>query len=154
MRRDAGDESERNLQRISLRLGELLQTREARRAELLQRRERERHLGLVPRGAQHLEALRAGGGVLEQRRLADAGFAVHDDRLTLAVARRHEQSINCLAFACPPQQRASSILLEADRRPCHVRKTTARSNEGVRVDELFVRRDLGAPVRTQRLWVS
>jgi len=57
-------------------------------AQLMQARERELHLRLEARGAGDPQIACGPGGVLEQRSLADPGFAADHEHAAVVVAKR------------------------------------------------------------------
>ena len=107
--RCAGHKPERDAERFALRLGQLRQLREARRAKLLQRREWKLAFRLAANGAQHFEVARARDHVLQERRLADAGLAVDDDCLAPAFTRIVEQLIERAALHLATEEGGPSI---------------------------------------------
>jgi hypothetical protein len=74
------------------------------RKHLMQRRERQLHLGFDPHGACDLQVRRGLDGVLQQRRLADAGLASHDQRVALALAKGREHIVEPRALDTAPAQ--------------------------------------------------
>ncbi len=97
-------EAEGGLQGRSLRIGEVSEVIEERRAQLVQPPEGQLHLGLDSGRAHHSAALRAVGRVLQQRGLADTGLAPqHQDR-AVAVAHFGQLPVQYRAFALPSPQ--------------------------------------------------
>ena len=76
-------EAERRLERITLWLGQSLPQVEHRGAQLMQARIRELHLVLDAGRSRDATPGRALHDVLQQRRLADARLAAHDQDLAL-----------------------------------------------------------------------
>ena len=103
-RRRSGAEPERDGERVALRIGQTLDELEDRRTELLERRVVELHLPLDARGPDDAEVLARLDRVLEQRGLADAGVAVHDEDGAVTVPRGIQQPLEHLALALPAEQ--------------------------------------------------
>jgi hypothetical protein len=98
----APTQPERDAQRVSLRLGQLLPELEERSAQLLGRGERELHVRLDPdRPGDSKSAGRS--GALEQRGLADARLASHHQYASLPGANAIQQPVEDLALACPTE---------------------------------------------------
>ena len=94
----------RDIQCLVLRTRQALTEREDRRAELLDTGERELHLPLDPGAAHDPHVRRLRDRVVQQRCLADAGFAVHDERAAAPVAGRLHQPAQGRSLAIPTQQ--------------------------------------------------
>ena len=101
IRRRPGADAERGLQRIALRHREALEAIQHRREQLMQPGEGELHLRLDAGGTHHAAARRLLDHVFQQRRLAHARLAAHDQRPALARANRFDQPVEHLAFAAP-----------------------------------------------------
>ena len=97
----AGGEAERGAKGVPLRIGQVLQPVQHRRAQLLEPRERKLHLGLHSRRAGHAEPRRAPHRIVEECRLPDAGLTAHDQYLALTGPDPIEQLVEGLAFATP-----------------------------------------------------
>jgi hypothetical protein len=90
-----------------LGLREALHKLKERGTQLLNRRERELHLRLHPEGSRDAKLAPMLDGVLEQRGLADARFAMHHQHAAAPGARAVKQSVERLALAFPAEQRSS-----------------------------------------------
>ena len=90
--------------RVALRFGERVEAIEQRCDQLVERRERELHLGLDARGAEHVEARRRALEVAEQRALADPRITADHEHPTLPVADSVEQVLELVALLRPPDQ--------------------------------------------------
>ena len=91
-------EAERRRERITLRAGQPLPQIKHRGAQLMQTRIRELHLVLVARRSRDATARGVLHQVLQQRRLADARLAAHDQYLALTRAHAGQQSIQSVAL--------------------------------------------------------
>lgn len=91
--RGAGAATERDVQRVALRSGQPIEVFQQRRAELLQRGERELHLALHTGHSRSAEPRRALQQEVEQRGLADTGFAPQHEHLALARAGEGRQTL-------------------------------------------------------------
>ena len=100
---------EGDAQRILLRAGQPVQPAEHGRAQLMQARERKLHLRLDARRAHDAAPRRALRQVLQQCRLAEAGFASQDQYAAVARLDADEQPVQRLALAAPATQRRSAI---------------------------------------------
>jgi hypothetical protein len=108
---------ERDPQGFRLRRGERADPVEHRRAQLMDPGERELHLRLHARDLREPEARDLTGGVLHQRRLADARFAADDEDGALPAPRRGEQPVEPLALAGPAEERRAGRGHHRDREP-------------------------------------
>ena len=104
VRRRPGTEAERGPQRSALGSRETLEAAQHRRAQLVQPGERELHLRLDPGGAGHSAARGVLDQVVQQRRLANARFAVHHQDPALTRASSFDEPVEHLAFAPPPPE--------------------------------------------------
>jgi len=98
IRRRAGRESERDAERLALRLGQAVQKVQEGRAKLLSRGERDLHLCLDadrPGEAKRASGLRR---ILEQGGLADARFAVEHQHAPASAARAVQQPVERRTF--------------------------------------------------------
>jgi hypothetical protein len=92
-------QAERDAESGLLRLWELAEPAEHRRAELMQSRERQLHLGLDPGDPRDPEAGRLTRAVVQQGRLADTCLPADDQDRTLAAAHVLQQPVELLALA-------------------------------------------------------
>ena len=104
VRRLPGAESERDGKRIALRLREPLHEVEDRRAQLLERRVRELHLPLDADRPQDAQLAPLPQRLLQQRGLAGAGLAMHDEDAAVPAARSPEQPGEDLALTLSAEQ--------------------------------------------------
>ena len=102
--RGASDESERDAKRVVLGLRQTFQEVETRVAQLVNRCERELHLRLHPGRPRDPKLARSLDRVLEQRRLADARFAIHHQHAAAPPAHAVQQPVEHLALAFPADQ--------------------------------------------------
>jgi hypothetical protein len=96
---------------------------EQRHAQLVQARERELHLGLDAHRAHRAEPGCRFSGMLQQRGLADAGFAAHHERDAAPGPCLGEQPFDRLAFGAPTQEHRLVLL----RTPAGVRQLRSPS---------------------------
>ncbi|HEY6762058.1 MAG TPA: hypothetical protein VI318_21335 [Baekduia sp.] len=104
VRRGAGRDAHRDVQRVALRLRQPVEPVQQRRAQPLDPGERQLHLGLdavEPRDAQPRGLPR---GVAQQRRLPDARLAPDDQDGAPACARLREHPVEDLPLAGPAQE--------------------------------------------------
>ncbi len=104
-------EPERLAQRVPLRAGKPTQPVEHRAAELMHAGERELHLGLHAGGASDAPAGCPLDDVLQQRGLADARLAAHDQHLALTRPHASQQPIQRLALAASTKQSARTLAI-------------------------------------------
>ena len=104
VRSRARAEPEGDIERVALRTRQSLTECKDRRAELLNRSERELHLALDPGGADDSQRRGLLDRVVEQRRLADAGLAMDDERAAVSVAGGLHQPVKGRSLALPAQQ--------------------------------------------------
>src|SRR4051794_14007528 len=104
IRRPSRAQAKRNFHRLSLRIRQVLDEIEARRAQLLERREREFHLPFDSVGASDPEVRSRPNRILEQGGLADARVPVYDEDAAVAVPRGSQQAVEPLALALPAKQ--------------------------------------------------
>lgn len=97
------------------------------RAELVHARERELHLGLDSYGARDATARGLCHEVLDERGLADAGFAAEDEHATVTVPNIVEESIERIALVV-----AAAELCRAKRAGRSHRQSFGSSGMGVR----------------------
>lgn len=71
--------------------------------------ERQLQLGFDARSAQHPELVAEVGGVGEQRRLADSGFATEYQRAALPVTRRRDEVFDARPLWSPAVQHAPIV---------------------------------------------
>jgi hypothetical protein len=100
-------EPERDFKRVVLGLGQALGELRERRAQLLDRRVRELHFRLDSDGPCDPKLGCGLDGVLEQRGLADAWFAMHDQGAGTSGANSVEQPVEDSALGFPAEQRSS-----------------------------------------------
>jgi hypothetical protein len=105
-----GTEAERNTKGISMRRWQLLQGLQARNAKLLGRGKRKFFLGFIPDRPEYVKPLSRLHRVVQQCRLANAGFAKYDDRAPVSGAGGVQNSIEHLALALSPEQGGRGIL--------------------------------------------
>ena len=98
------DQPERGPQRVGLRARESLQPVEQRGAELVQAGERELHLGLDADGPSDLAVRSRVQQIRQQRGLADARLASHDEDAALPGTDALQEPIQHLTLAAPPTQ--------------------------------------------------
>ena len=103
----ARNQSERDAKRVVLGLRETVHKVEERGTQLLNRRERELHLRLDPGRPGDPKLARSLDRVLEQRRLADARFAMHHQHAAAPAAHAVQQSIEHLPLAFAAEQQPS-----------------------------------------------
>jgi hypothetical protein len=111
-------------QGVTLRARQALEPVEHGRAQLVQSRERQLHLRLHARRPRNAAPRRLPGDVVEQRRLAHAGFAAQDEHTTLARPHSRHQAIEQLALAAPAAQLRAGIAA----RHIHRRSVRSRHN--------------------------
>jgi hypothetical protein len=104
IRRGARDQSERDGKRLVLGLRETVRKVEERGTQLLSRRERELHLRFDPGRPGDPKLARSLDRILEERRLADARFAMHDQHAAAPAAHAVQQPVEHLALAFPAEQ--------------------------------------------------
>jgi hypothetical protein len=104
IRRGPRDESERHAKRLVLRLRETVHKVEERGTQLLNRCERELHLGFDPGRPGDPQPARSLDRVVEQRRLADARFAMHHQHTATPAAHAVQEPVEHLALAFPAEQ--------------------------------------------------
>ena len=104
VRRGSRDESERDAKRLVLRLWEALYKLEERGAQLLNRGERELHLRFDPGRLGGPKLARSLDRVVEQRRLADARFAMHYQHAAVPAAHAVQQPVEHLPLTLPAEQ--------------------------------------------------
>ena len=98
------NQPERDGERVVLGRREARHELEERSTELLSRGERELHLRLDSRHLRDPESAPSLGRVLEEGRLADAGFAMHHQYAATAAARAVQESVEHPAFAFAAEQ--------------------------------------------------
>jgi hypothetical protein len=104
IRRPAGAQPERDLERVALGIRQVPEVVEARRAQLVERRERKLHLPFDPDRAGDPEVRSRLDRMVEQRGLADARLAVHREHAAVTLARRLQHAAEHLALALPTEQ--------------------------------------------------
>ena len=104
-------------QRVALRLGKSCEPVVERPEQPLQRSERQRRLGLHTRRAQHPEAVRTLDRICQERRLADAGDAVHDQGTAMPCSSSVDQCRDRRALGIPPGQHAPDGTCQRRCRP-------------------------------------
>ena len=109
VRRRPRPEPEGDIERVALRTRQSLSEGIDRRAELLNRGERELHLALDSGGAHDPQRRGLLDQVVEERRLADAGFAMDDECAAMTVARGLHQPVDGRLLALPAQQLHSAL---------------------------------------------
>ena len=97
-------DAERRPQGIALRRGQTIEGLEHWRAQLVQRGEGQLHLRLDANGAHDPTVRRARRQVVQQRGLADAGFAVDDERSALTGSKGFDELIEHAAFGAASDQ--------------------------------------------------
>jgi hypothetical protein len=103
-RRRSRDQPECDSERVALRVGKTVDELEDRRAELVQRRVVEIELPFDARSPDDVKVFGGLDGVLEQRRLANAGVSVHHEDGAVAAARGIQQPVEHRALALPAEQ--------------------------------------------------
>ncbi|HWD76182.1 MAG TPA: hypothetical protein VG371_13655 [Solirubrobacteraceae bacterium] len=98
------NQSERDAKRVVLGLRETVQKVQERGTQLLNRRERELHLRFGPGRPRDPKPPRSLDRVLEQRRLADARFAMHHPHAATPAAHAVQQPVEHLPLAFPADQ--------------------------------------------------
>jgi hypothetical protein len=96
--------SKRDAKRLVVGLRETVQTLEERGTQLLNRRERELHIRFDAGRPGDPKRTPSLDRILEQRRLADAGFAMHHQRAATTAAHAVQQPVEYLALAFPAEQ--------------------------------------------------
>ena len=104
IRRAAVTQTERSAKRTALRAGKVVQAIEERLAQLLQPRVRELHLRLDADRPGNAAPGRTLHQVLQQRALADPGFAAQHQRPARTRAHTRHQLIQRGALAAPAEQ--------------------------------------------------
>jgi hypothetical protein len=102
-------QSERHAQRILLRLRQRAELAEHRRAQLMQPGEGELHLRLHTRGSCDPASRRPVGRVFQQRRLADARLATHDQHRALPVSGLPKEGVQRFALALATTEHEASL---------------------------------------------
>jgi hypothetical protein len=97
-------DAERRPQGIPLRRGQAIEALEHRRAQLMQRGEGEFHLRLDANGAHDPTVRRARRQVVQQSGLANAGFAMDDERSTLTGSKGFDELLEHAAFGAASDQ--------------------------------------------------
>ena len=93
----------------------------------------------MPAPAQHRHPRSTAGGVVQQRRLADAGFAAQDHRAADPCAPSAEQRVDgCLLFVAAPQH---ALTIPTGRRAARV---LTRNGRNLAPDDRS-RREVAAP---------
>jgi hypothetical protein len=134
-------QGERRLQRIALGGREPIEPVEERRAELVEPGERELHLGLDTSGARDAAPGCVARQVLQQRRLADPGFATQDEHPAPPLAGARQELVQRVALAAATTQaprtapghhhrRSSTRLVSLSRGPSEAaRRRTGQDHE-------------------------
>ena len=104
IRRRPRTQPKRDTKRLPLGLRETVQKVKERGTQLLNRRERKLHLRLDPGRPGDPKPAPSLGRVLEQRRLADARFAMHHQHAAAPAAPAVQQPVEHLALAFPVNQ--------------------------------------------------
>jgi hypothetical protein len=97
-------EPERDVERLALRERQTLPKIQDRRTELLDSGKRELHLAFDPCGTDNSHGRGPLHRVVEERRLADSGLAVDDERAAVAVACGLHQPVQGRSLAFPAEQ--------------------------------------------------
>jgi hypothetical protein len=98
------NQSERDAKRLVLRLRETVQEVQEGRTQLPNRGERELHLGFDPGRPGDPKLARSPDRVLEQRRLADARFAIRHQHAAAPAAHAIQEPVEHLALAFTAEQ--------------------------------------------------
>ena len=104
VRRRPRADAERRPQGVALRGGQTVEQIEHRRAQLVQTGECQLHLRLDPGSPRHPTARRSPRHVVQQGGLADAGFAMNDERATLTGSKGLDELFEHAAFGAASDQ--------------------------------------------------
>ena len=125
-------EPERASKHVCLRGRELWQVVEQRPEQLEQARELELGLGLDSERPQDRHSLGALNGVIEQRSLADPGFAAHEERAAAPTSSLQQQLVDAGARGVPTDEHVFTVALltSVDKAMCaSVARATARATD-------------------------
>jgi hypothetical protein len=111
-------DAQRRGESVALGSWQALQAGQHRCAQLVQPGERQLHLGLDARRPGDPAPRRSPVEVAQQRGLADARLAPHDERLAVAVPDVRHEPVQQLAFLLPPPESGAGVTIRHDHPLC------------------------------------